>query len=140
MNWRRGLLRLWVVTALCWLVVVACLASYESLLVPWLTAREQRACFDEHTSHPALGNPFDCFDKKAAIQPPPTATYAFVGIAPILGSLLLGFEGLDAGRLQAQLRSAMSSTGTPVAIHNARISLLATPLDGCLYAYFGLIE
>lgn len=80
MNWRRGLLRLWVVTALCWLVVVACLASYESLLVPWLTAREQRACFDEHTSHPALGNPFDCFDKKAAIQPPPTATYAFVAM------------------------------------------------------------
>ena len=51
MNWRRGLLRLWLVASLLWISFVGW-AGYQRLV--------QLSCFDKRKANPSLGNPLRC--------------------------------------------------------------------------------
>jgi|ERR1051325_12093324 hypothetical protein len=61
MNWRRGLLRLWILASVCWLITIGWFA-YQDWWLPRQAAFDQQACIDLRTATRA-GNPFDCFDK-----------------------------------------------------------------------------
>jgi hypothetical protein len=104
MNWRRGLLRLWLVTSLGWIVLVGHLA-HTGWWLPRQTAFDQTACADARHANPSLGNPFDCFDPPSPSapsgtlqfvridSPPPMSAlvkYAALALLPILAALALG--------------------------------------------------
>jgi hypothetical protein len=91
-NWKQGLLRIWVVGSSLWAIFAAWLAySTRS------AAASQQDCFEAHKANPALGNPFGCFDGKALSFDdliPLTSfakPYVALAIGPIFGALLLGF-------------------------------------------------
>jgi hypothetical protein len=71
MNWRRGLLRLWVAMSVGWFILVAVFGYMawpwpEPTWIPPATdfsaPASQTACAEERTKNPALGNPYACFD------------------------------------------------------------------------------
>jgi hypothetical protein len=91
MNWKRGLIRVWIVGSIAWALFVAWLAySARS------GAFTQEACFKAHEANPALGNPFDCFDSGHYFDDLiPLSSfierYIAIALAPSLAALLLGF-------------------------------------------------
>jgi hypothetical protein len=92
MNWRRGLLRLWLVASLCWAAFIGWSAYQESMALS-----AQHACWESKKDNPGAGNPFDCFDARIGLfedlVPVETriARYAVLLIIPILIPLVLGF-------------------------------------------------
>jgi hypothetical protein len=92
MNWKQGLLRIWVVGSSLWAIFVAWLAHSTRS-----AAASQQDCFEAHKANPTLGNPFDCFDGNALSFDdliPLTSfakPYVALAIGPIFGALLLGF-------------------------------------------------
>lgn len=84
MNWRRGLLRLWIVVSLTWLLAVATIvflfprdhirpvypaADGTVVAEPWQqisSPAEQQSCSNARTLRPTLGNPFACFSPQTA--------------------------------------------------------------------------
>jgi hypothetical protein len=65
MNWRRGTLRLLIVASICWTGVVACILYQDFAIVSASNEAQSaanKACADERTTKPSLGNPFDCFE------------------------------------------------------------------------------
>jgi hypothetical protein len=54
MNWRRGLLRLWIATSVCWIALVAW-HGYNAVIVPRQIAAQQTVCANARTANPKLG-------------------------------------------------------------------------------------
>jgi hypothetical protein len=97
MNWRRGLLRLWLVLSLCWIVALGVFAWEQA---PWKAFR-MAACEE------AGGNPIDCYDAERARPEAPVglSDIAAVGkrwgkelavfaLLPPLITLVLGLLGV----------------------------------------------
>ena len=94
MNWRRRLLRLWVIASACWIILVGGV-TYQEVWISRQVAMEQTACADARGANPALGNPFDCFDSQVKLIPlgPTLARYAVLAIVPVVGTFALGVAG-----------------------------------------------
>ena len=60
MNWRRGLLRLWLIASVFWIIGVSWF-GYANVIMPRNKAASENACFEARRLDAALGNPFDCF-------------------------------------------------------------------------------
>ena len=115
MNWRRGLLRVWLVLSVLWLCGTAC-----HLIIEWSTApplpnpqggiarypwqmnwteADQKSCADARTKNPSLGNIFDCFDNPYNVVPEPSPVahalkvLLIAGVLPPLALLILGLAG-----------------------------------------------
>lgn len=67
MNWRRGLLRLWIVGSIFWIITIATI-TYFDIISPYIESIENNAmineCIKERKLDPSSGNYFDCFDAK----------------------------------------------------------------------------
>ncbi len=66
MNWRRGLIRLWVVFTVIWIVAVAFDQNVGGMIYayrhPMLDKAEIAACVRERTGTVDKGNPYECLD------------------------------------------------------------------------------
>jgi hypothetical protein len=89
LNWRRGLLRLWLVASVAWVIGVSWF-GYVNVIVPRNKAASEHACFEVRRSNPKLGNPFDCFEGNTTPAPPagfvpdpPRRTIAFDDLIPL---------------------------------------------------------
>lgn len=92
MNWRTGLLRLWMVASVCWGCVVVWLAYVEAWK-PRHSALDQLACMRARNNH-LVFNQFDCpnilrFDDLVPIGPA-VAKYTAIAVGPIIGVLIIG--------------------------------------------------
>jgi hypothetical protein len=98
MNWRRGLLRLWLALSLCWIAGVGVFAWEHNA---WMKSRTA-ACFEAKRAQGV--NPWDCFDRdeqvRLSIEPVGLADiaaaakeYTVVALLPPLVTLVLGLLG-----------------------------------------------
>ena len=96
MNWRRGLLRVWLVGSLAWIGFVSWM-FFETVWVPRRTAALASDCANARTLNPSLGNPFDCF---------PQGGNAFADLIPI-GDALMRFAAIALGPVIGMLAIAL---------------------------------
>src|SRR5262245_39046965 len=97
MNWRRGLLRLWLVLSLCWIVGVGALAWERGPVAS--RDRALAACFEAKKAQGV--NVFDCLNEVTARNDPLTSAdipsvireYAAYVLLPPLIAFVLGLLG-----------------------------------------------
>ena len=98
MNWRRGLLRLWLILSTVWVVLI-CAAAYAVIISPYLTASAENVCFEAAKNRNDGTNPFDCFHSTGMkfddLIPlwSQLLPYLVAALAPALILLLLGLAG-----------------------------------------------
>jgi hypothetical protein len=93
MNWRRGLLRVYLVVSLGWIGFVTW-TFYETVWAPRRAAAVASDCANARTANPSLGNPFDCFplgNAFADLIPIGDALMRFAAVAfgPVIGLLVI---------------------------------------------------
>jgi|SRR5580700_4849520 hypothetical protein len=88
MNWRRGLLRLWLVASLLWIGFLGWIGYERHVLL---------SCFNHRKANPSLGNPFDCFPATGFpeydyLVPAGAKFYDYfiAAFVPIMGTLIIG--------------------------------------------------
>ena len=96
LNWRRGLLRLWIVASICWVSSIAWIAWDDDRT---LTIKEglTKSCIEDTKAQG--GNPFDCFDSPEAILEDRPRTqrlirWSTIALLPPTGALLVMLAAL----------------------------------------------
>ena len=88
MNWRRGLIRLWLAVSVSWTLGVAWF-GYQQWHFNRQIIRDEGLCADARRSNPSLGNPFECFStiqSEASI----ILEYSAMALGPAIGLLIEG--------------------------------------------------
>ena len=96
MNWRRGLIRLWLLVSVLWVGFVASIAYYGAV-VPRQAAAAQAGCFEARKLDGNLGNPFGCFDDASPFADlipwsSDLFKYGALAFAPVVTMLVLGLS------------------------------------------------
>jgi hypothetical protein len=90
MNWRGGMLRLWIVTSVIWAGTIS-LIAYQNIAVPRLQSNRclERSQINGH-------NPFDCFDPNVVgvfSSPSDVIFYVALALGPVGTAFVLWFIG-----------------------------------------------
>jgi hypothetical protein len=88
MNWKRGLMRLWLVLVCVWLVFVVWLTLDVFVMHP----QTIESCAEARTLDPSLGSPWRCIEYGRPLFER-LANYAALAVLPPIGVLIAGIVG-----------------------------------------------
>jgi hypothetical protein len=94
MNWRAGMLRVWIVASLIWVSFIFASAYQKTSIQRQINAQHQE-CLDRTKANPNL-NPLDCFftDKTFDSLTPTYLRYAALAAGPVCAAFGLWFVGI----------------------------------------------